>query len=274
MNKIFFFALSLIFFLSACDNKTATVDNSAQKHAIKLGTSPGPYSDLFLSAIKPILEKKGYKVESVEFSNLRLADVALNDGSIDLNVDQHTAYYQDFNHSAGANLVAITKIPTVPAGIYAGRKKSLSLVENGDKIGIPQDPSNRARAYLLLQKAGWITLKQDSELAKVTANNIAENKYNLDIVELDSATIPRSLADLDYAVIPGSVVYANKVDIKTTLLQEDIREHLILVATVKSKNKNTDWAQAVVDAYHSNEFKNYLKEHNKDNFWFIPEELR
>lgn len=274
MKKLLTLFLPLIFIggLVGCDksNNTVSADN---QQIIRVGTSPGPYSELFMTAIKPILEKEGYIIKTTDFSNLRLADIALNDGDIDLNVDQHTAYYQDFNKSTDGDLVGITKIPTVPAGIYAGKKTALNQVAKGDKVAIPQDPSNTARAYALLQKAGWITLKDGTILTKATANDIAQNKYGIDIIEMDSATIPRSLADLDYAVITGSIVYAAKVDPKTTLLQEDILEPLLLVATVKQTNKESKWAKAVVEAYRSDEFKQYLKDNNPNNYWFIPTEL-
>lgn len=277
MKQLFKLLLPLLFIvgLVGCDDKADnTSNNNQQKTTITVGTSPGPYSELFLNAIKPILEKQGYTIKTIDFSNLRLADIALNDGDVDVNVDQHTAYYQDFNASANGDLVSITQIPTVPAGLYAGKKRALDTVSAGDKVAIPQDPSNAARAYALLQKAGWITLKAGTELTKATSNDIAENKYDIDIIEMDSATIPRSLADLAYAVIPGSVAYAASVDINGSLLQEALLEHLILVATVKAVNKDTPWAQAIVAAYRSDEFKAYLKQHNQNNYWFVPQALR
>lgn len=275
MKKLFtlLLSLTLVGALVGCDKTDNTVDNQTKK-TIKVGTSPGPYSELFLAAIKPILEKNGYKVDQVEFTNLRQADIALNDGYIDLNVDQHTAYYKDFNKSANGDLTGLTQIPTVPAGIYAGKKNALNQVATGDKVAIPQDPSNTARAYVLLQKAGWLTLKPGTDLTRASAEDVAENKYGIEIIEMESATIPRSLADLDYAVITGSNVYAAKIDINKTLLQEDILEPLVLVATVKEANKNSNWAKAIVDAYQSAEFKAYLQANNPNNYWYVPQALR
>jgi len=272
MKKLLTILVPLIFIgvLVGCD----TANKTANNQTIKVGTSPGPYSELFLTAIKPILEKDGYQIKAIDFTNLRQADIALNDGDIDLNVDQHTAYYQDFNKSAKANLIGITQIPTVPAGIYAAKKKTLAQVSKGDSVAIPQDPSNAARAYALLQKAGWITLKEGTELTKASAADITDNKHQLNIIEIDSATIPRSLADIDYAIIPGSVAYAANVDINRSLLAEDILQHLILVVTVKETNQDTPWAKAVIAAYHSKQFKDYLNEHNQNNYWFIPQALR
>src|SRR5690625_4503138 len=267
--------IAFIFFtivlLGACGGNAAEEED---KTTINVGTSPGPYSELFVDVIAPILEDDGFTIETTDFNELLQADISLDEGSIDLNVDQHTAYYENFNNEKGANLTSITPIPTVPTGIFPGRKDSLDDIEEGDVIGIPKDPSNAARAYAVLQKAGLIILEEDVELVKVTQNDIVENKLNLDIQEMDSAQIPRALNDLDYGVIPGSIVYASGLDASTSLLHEDILKELELVAVVDEKNIDTKWAQAVKAAYESDEFKGYMEEHNKDGYWFIPEEIR
>lgn len=274
MKKFNLFILLIVFsvFLVACSSSDS--GEGEEKTTITVGTSPGPYSELFLDAIKPILEDQGYTIETVDFTELLQADIALQEGSIDLNVDQHTAYYTNFNNERDANLVGITPIPTVPTGIYPGRKDSLDDVAEGDIVAIPQDPSNAARAYALLQKAGWITLEEGIELVQATQNHIVENVHRIEIREMDSAQIPRALEDIDYAVIPGSIVYASGIDASTSLLHEDILKDLELVAVVDEKNKDTEWAQAVVEAYRSDEFKAYMEEHNQDGYWFIPEEIR
>src|SRR5690625_4382266 len=178
----------LLFTACGSDSSVEGEDNAT----IKVGTSPGPYSELFMDAIAPILEAEGYEIETIDFTELLQADIALDEGSIDLNVDQHTAYYENFNSEKGANLTKVTPIPTVPTGIFPGRKSSLDDIEEGDVVGIPKDPSNAARAYAVLQKAELITLEDDVELVKVTQNDIVDNKLNLDIQEMDSAQIPRS----------------------------------------------------------------------------------
>lgn len=267
--------IAFIFFttllLTACGGNAAEEDD---KTTINVGTSPGPYSELFMDAIAPILEEDGFTIETTDFTELLQADISLDEGSIDLNVDQHTAYYKNFNDEKGANLTSITPIPTVPTGIFPGRKDTLDEIEDGDVVGIPKDPSNAARAYAILQKADLITLEDDIDLVNVTQNDIVENKHNLDIQEMDSAQIPRALDDLDYGVIPGSIIYSSGLDASLSLLDEDILEELELVATIDEKNKDTKWAEAVKSAYQSDEFKAYMDEHNEDDYWFIPEEIR
>lgn len=119
---------------------------------ITIGTSPGPYSQLFLDGVKPILEKQGYYIKQIDFSDLLQADMALQQGSIDLNVDQHTAYMKDFNQNKKADLFSLAHIPTVPTAIYSSKHPNLQGLTTGSKIAVPNDPSNAARAYRLLAK--------------------------------------------------------------------------------------------------------------------------
>mgnify|MGYP000933590225 FL=1 len=244
-----------------------------EKTEIIYGKAAGPYTVLFEDAIVPILEKQGYTLTCYEFSDLLQNDTALNEGDIDVNVEQHTAYMKNFNESQSGNLTAISPIPTVPAAIFSDTHKSLEEISKNGKIAVPNDASNTARAYVLLQKAGWITLKSDVDPAAVTQDDIVENPYELEFVEMDSNNIPRVLGDFDYAVITGSIVYSSGIDASTALLQESILEHLILQVVVKSENADSKWAKAIADAYHSDEFKKYMEENNK-GLWFVPEELK
>lgn len=243
-----------------------------EKTTITYGKAQGPYTVLFEDAIKPILEKEGYTVEPVEFSDLLQNDIALNDGEIDFNVEQHTAYAENFNATYDGDLVAISPIPTVPAGIFSANHDSLDELKDGDTIAVPNDASNTARAYALLQKAGWITLDPDVDISAVTQDNITENPHNLEFVELSSSNIPATLSDFSYAVITGSIVYNAGIDASTALLSEDILDHLILQVVVKDENKDTAWAKAIVAAYHSDEFKQYLEENN-NGLWYVPDAL-
>ncbi|MHC6178344.1 MetQ/NlpA family ABC transporter substrate-binding protein [Clostridium sp. JNZ X4-2] len=267
----------LIVFISAvglagCGSKNGA--DSSTKKEIKLGVSPGPYNDLFNAGVKPILEKEGYKVTLVNFSDLLQSEVALTEGSLDFNVAQHNAYVKAYNKEKKADLVSIVKIPTVRAGIFSNKHASINEVKQGDTIFIPKDPSNAARAYSLLEKAGWIKIKEGVVKTLATQKDIAENKYNLKIVEMDSSQIPRSLNEADYAVLPGAIVYMAKIDATKALLSETLVDDLYITVAVDGKNKNAKWAQDIVKAYKSQEFKNYLKANNSKGYWVLPGDLK
>lgn len=261
------------FGVGGCGGYSSTSDVDASKQ-IRVGTSPGPYSELFKKGVAPILKKKGYGIIYTSFSDLQTADIALNEGNIDLNVDQHSAYIKAFNKNKGGDLVGVTPIPTVPAGLYSQTRKSVKDVKDGDLVAISQDASNLSRGLRLLEKIGWITLKGNADPATATVNDIASNPKRLDIRPMDSGTIPRSLQDLDYAVIPGSISYSSKVDSKLELAQETLQPEYLLQATVKERNKENTWVKDVVEAYGSKAFLDFLDENNANNYWFVPEELR
>ena len=191
--------------------------------------------------MKPILEAKGYKLVGKDMSDLLQADVVLNDGEVDFNVEQHTAYMENFNQKQGGKLAAITPIPTVPAGIYPGKKSDLKEIAAGDHIAVPNDAANTARAYALLQKAGWIKLNPQKDLSTVTQADIIENPYNLRFTEMKSLNIPA------------------------------VRTHLLLQLVVREKDKDAKWVKDIADAYHSVEFKEYMQKNNK-GLWYVPEE--
>ena len=252
----------------SADSTAAAVDTEDKKEIV-YGKSQGPYTELFEAAIVPILEKEGYTVKGVDLSDLQTADVALNDGDVDVNVEQHTAYMKNFNESQDGDLVALTAIPTVPAGIFSNTHKSLEEIKKGAKIAVPNDASNTSRAYVLLQKAKYITLDPDVDISSVTKDDIIKNPYEIEFTEMDSTMIPQALDEFDYAVITGSIVYNAGIDASSALLQEDVLEHLLLQVVVKEKNKDTKWAKAIVEAYRSKEFKEYLDKNN-NGLWYVP----
>ncbi|MBN3525027.1 MetQ/NlpA family ABC transporter substrate-binding protein [Paenibacillus apiarius] len=259
--------------LAACGNSNEQAIDSDKK-TLRVAVSAGPYNELFDAAVKPILEKQGYTIKGVNFSNMLQAEVAITENAIDFNVSQHTAYVNAFNKEKNAQLVPIVHIPTVPAGIFSNRFTSIQDVKPGAKIAIPQDPSNAARAFALLQKAGWIKLKEGIDPTLATKNDVIENKQNLDITMMDSSQIPRAMDDIDFAVLPGSIVYAASIDASKSLLAEDVVADLELNVVVNKGNETSKWAKDIVAAYKSDEFKQYMNEHNKDNYWFIPDELK
>lgn len=256
--------------LTGCGGSNSSKTGEAKKELV-FSKSQGPYSELFEQAIKPILEKKGYKITAKDMSDLLQADVALNEGEVDFNVEQHTAYMNNFNEKQKGHLTALTPIPTVPAGIYPGSKTALNQLADGAKVAVPNDAANTARAYALLQKAGWIKLTPNKDLSTVTQQDIVENPHNIQFTEMKSLNIPAVRSDFDFIVITGSIVYNAKIDPATALLTEDVLPHLLLQLVVLDKNKDAQWAKDIVAAYHSDEFKAYMKANNK-GLWFVPKE--
>lgn len=276
--KSAFVAIAAISALTAfvgCNNKKS--ENSGDKKTLTYSRSQGPYTVLFENGVAPILEAKGYTLKGYDYSELALADDAVNGGDVDFNVEQHTAYCESYNKGNNGDLVPITPIPTVPASMFSSHYKSLDDIKNiqNPKIAVPNDPANTARAYVLLSKIGWITLKDGVNLSTVTSEDIASNPYNIQFTEMKSLNIPQVQDDFDFVVITGSIVYNAGIDASTALAKETVLPHLVLQLVVKAENKDTQWAKDLVAAYHSKEFKEYLEKTNFENglFW-IPDDYK
>lgn len=267
---------SILVAFMGCSKKSAE-NESGDKTVLKYSRSQGPYTVLFESGVKPILEAKGYTLKGIDYSELSTADDAVNGKDVDFNVEQHTAYAENWNKGNNGKLIPITPIPTVPASMFSSHYKSADDIKTLVKptVAVPNDPANTARAYVLLEKIGWITLREGVNLSTVTSDDISSNPYNIQFTEMKSLNIPQVQDDFDFVVITGSIVYNAGIDASTALAKESVLPHLILQVVVHEDNKDSKWAKDIVDAYHSAEFKAYLEKTNYENglFW-IPEDYQ
>lgn len=173
------------------------------KQKLRIGASPKPHAEV-LEAAKTLLAEEGIDLEIVEFTDYVLPNRAVQDGDIDGNYFQHKPYLDQYNAENNSDLISLGPVHYEPFGLYAGKLKSLDDLKDGASVGLPNDVSNQARALLLLEDAGWITLKAGIDSFAASILDIAENPHKLEFVELAAAQLPRSLSDLDYAIINGN----------------------------------------------------------------------
>lgn len=271
-NLVVFILLG--FSLIACDQNSSTETSSSQnKKEIIVGLPPSMHNILMEKVVKPELEKKGYTVKLVNFSSLRDSNTALVEGSIDLNAAQHQAYLDVYNKETKNDLVSLVHIPSISAALFSQTHHSINEIASGQTIVIPNDPSNTARALLLLQKLNWITLKPDAQSGTVSLNDIVENRYNLKFKTVLSELIPRILGEVDYAIMPGGVAWLSKVPADNALVQEQLSPNLELMVVVKKENLKTQWAEDVKQLYQSDLLKKFIKEDPEAKGRFIwPQE--
>ena len=259
--------------LAAGCGKKESSSAGEEKKELTYAKGSGPYTILFEEHIIPILEKQGYTFKVSELS-LQYADEAIADGDVDFSVEQHIAYMNAFNKSYNSKLVALTPIPTVPASIFSETHSSLDEISDGMKIAVPQDEGNMARAFVMLQDIGWIKLKEGTDYATASPEDVAENPYNLEFLDIATNIIATTLADYDYGIITGSIVYNAGIDPSTALFNENLTDNFWLQVVVKDADKDTQWAKDIVAAYQSKEFTDWLKANNESgyrNLWSIPE---
>lgn len=262
MKKLFNILAIIVtgFILFGCEQKSETNTNNLEKKEIVVGLPPSMHNILMERVVKPELEKKGYTVKLVNFSSLRDSNTALVEGSIDMNAAQHQAYLDVYNKETNNDLVSLVHIPSISAALFSQTHRSLDDIAQEQTIAIPNDPSNTARALLLLQSLDWIKLKPQAQSGTVSVNDIAENKYNLKFKTLLSEIIPRTLSEVDYAIMPGGVAWLSKVPADNVLLQEKLSPNLELMVVVKKENLNTQWAKDVKQLYQSDELKTFINE--------------
>ena len=255
LSVLAFSFLALVSF-SGCNK------NSSSK-VIKVGATPRPHAEL-LNLVKDDLKENGYDLQVVEFTDYVTPNKALEDGEIDANFFQHLPYMNSFNKEQGYHLVSAAGIHIEPMAVYSKKVKSLEELKNGSTIAIPNDPTNEGRALLLLQSAGLITLDSNAGL-EATPVNIVNNPKNLKFSELEAASVPRVLQDVDAAVINGN--YAIPVGLGATkdgLYVEGADSPYVNIISVKEGNETSDKIKALVKAFKSEKIKKYISETYQD----------
>ena len=227
----------------------------ASKKQLVIGGTAGSNIDQLQAGIVPLLQKKGYKVKLVEFNDYVQPNLALADGSLDANFFQHRAYFDQFTADRKLALIAIVQGPVAPMGVYSQKHKSLADVKAGAKVALPNDPSNLARALLVLQNAGLIKIKEGVNPARVSELDLAENKHKLKFLPLDAAHLPRALEDADFVVVNGNFAMSSGLKLTEAVILEKTPDQYLNVVAVKTGNETTQWAKDLAEAYRSPAFK-------------------
>lgn len=269
MKKFMLFGLTTLCAIGflAC-SRTHTIGQD--KKELVFGDSAMPYGTLFNEAIKPILEQQGYQIKTLNFSSLDVNNTAVNDGSVDFNLDQHTAYLTVYNRDKGTHLYPLVPIPTIAAAFYSDKYHTFDQAPKGASVLIPNDVSNTARALRTLADAGLIRLRPDANPLLATEKDIIDNPKHLQIKEMDSVIIPRSLPDVDFGFASGGIAYQSKMDPAKIVLREHVTPEMEMVVTINEKNKNTQWAKDLKAAYESPQFSHFMQQHNTNNQWIVP----
>ena len=234
----------------------------ASAGTLRVGASPVPHAEI-LQFVKSILAKQGVTLDIREFSDYVQPNVALGEGSIDVNFFQHVPYLNSFQQNRPLGIVAGAKVHVEPMGVYSRRVKQLSELNKGATIAIPNDPSNSGRALKLLEKAGLIRLKPSAGIS-ATVRDITTNLKGLRFRELEAAQLPRALQDVDAAVINTNyALEAGLNPLKDALKLEDKHSPYANVLAAKPATLNTPDYLKLVRALQSPETKAFiLKKYN------------
>lgn len=229
---------------------------------IVIGASPAPHAEI-LEAAKGVLAEQGYDLQIKEYTDYVQPNLALDTGDLDANYFQHFPYLEQFNLERGTKLVSAASIHYEPFGIYAGKTASLDALADKAKVAVPNDATNEARALLLLEAQGLIKLKEGVGL-NATKKDIIENPKNLDIYEVEAAQIPRSLQDVEIAVINGNYAIEAGLKVADALAIEDAASIAATtygnVVAVQEGRQQDEAILALVDALTSEAVKAFIEE--------------
>ena len=264
------------FALTACGGNSATSSSAATSGAatsssasngtvITVGASPSPHAEI-LKAVEDEIKTAGYELKVVEYNDYVQPNVALSEGDLDANYFQHKPYLDNYNQENGTDLVSAAAIHFEPMGIYTGKSSDIKNVPDGAKIAVPSDATNEARALLLLQDQGVLKLKDGVGL-EATKNDIAENPHNVEFVEVEAASVPRTLQDADFGVINGNYALSAGLDTTATLASEgagsEAAKTYANIVAVRKGEDQTDKTKALVKALTSDTAKKFIENQYK-----------
>ena len=255
--------IALVLSLILCVSLLAGCGASKDDKTITIAASPTPHAEI-LAVAKDVLAKDGWTLEITEYADYVVPNNVVEDGEMDANYFQHVPYLDTFNAENGTHLVSVAMVHYEPFGIYAGTKSAIADLAEGDKIAIPNDGSNRARALLLLEAEGIITLKEGVGM-DATDLDIVGNPLNLDIVQMEAAQIANVRDSVALAVINGNYALQAGLNAGTDALAVEDAESISAttyanVLVVKEGNEENEKIQALVKAVLSEEVKAYIND--------------
>ena len=248
---------------ASVDSTAAESTNDLAGTKLVVAASPTPHAEI-LEVAKEILAEQGITLEIKEFSDYVQPNLVTENGEVDANYFQHTPYLDSFNAENGTHLVSVGAIHYEPFGIYPGKSDDLANIADGATIAVPNDTTNEARALQLLAAQGIITVREGAGLT-ATVNDIEENPHNVKFQEIVAAQLPRTVQDVDFAVINGNFAMEAGFSVgKDALATEDASSEAAQtyanVLVVKEGNENSPAIQALLAALQSDKVRDYINE--------------
>lgn len=250
---------------AAVTEETTAAEETAPveaKGTITVAASATPHAEI-LEQAKPILEKEGWELEVTVFDDYVQPNLVVESDEFDANYFQHIPYLDNFNEEQGTHLVNAGGIHYEPFAIYPGTKSSLDELAEGDTIAVPNDTTNEARALLLLQDNGIITLKEGAGL-EATVKDIEENPKNIKIQELEAAQVARVKDEVAFVVLNGNYALEAGISVMDSVAYEkadsEAAKTYVNVIAVKEGNENSEAIQALVNALKSDEITTFINE--------------
>lgn len=240
------------------ESAETTENKSDEKSKVVIGVSPAPHAAI-AEFVKGKLAEEGISLEIKEFDDYVQPNISLDEGELDLNFFQHLPYLEEFNQARGTKIASLGAVHLEPMGVYSTKYKSLDELKDGDKVVIPNDATNGARALVLLQEQGLIKLKDGVGL-DATEVDIEENPKNLEFTAVEAASIPRVYDDSAIAVINSNYAIEAGLSPKDdTLAIESTQDNPYAnIIAVKEGEENNEIYKKVYEAFTSKDTKDFI----------------
>ena len=253
--------------LAACGGNDAAQGSAASDGAtatLLVGASPSPHAEILNDFAAPRLAEEGITLEVKEYTDYIMPNKDTETGDVDCNYFQHINYLNNYNEENGTDLVNVGAIHFEPMAVFAGKSSDLANIADGATIAVPNDPTNEGRALKLLEEQGLITLDEDAGL-EATPNDIIDNPHNLTFSEQEAAALPRTIQDVDFAVINGNYAIDADLSLDDAVAQESadseiIKDEYANVICTTPELEDDERIQALVKVLTTDEFKTYLDE--------------
>ncbi len=237
--------------------------NDGKTVVLKVGATPTPHAEI-LAQVVDVLAEQGIDLQVTEYGDYNVPNTAVEEGEMDANFFQHTPYMEDFNEKKGTHLVSVAKIHYEPMGIYAGKTASLEDLADGAVIAVPNDPTNEARALLLLEAQGLIELNKDAGL-NATPNDIESNPKNLQFKEMEAAMLPQIIEEVDLSVINSNYALQGNLNpaedaLASESADSEAAQTYANIIAVKEGNENNEAILALVKALQSDAVRDFINE--------------
>ena len=255
-NIVILASLVLLLILAACGGND---DTTLSEDKLIVGVTAGPHEEVF-EIVKELATEDGLEIEIKVFSDYIIPNTSLDEGDLDANSYQHQPFFEKFNEDHSTNLVSA--FPTILSmiGVYSETLTDVNDIPEGGKIGIPNDPTNGARALNIFEEAGLIEL-DDEKRASATPLDIVTNDKNIEFVELDAAQIPNMLGEVDLAVINGNFATSSGLNpTEDSIFTETDGSPYVNHLVVREENVNDPVIEVLKNAYYSDEVKDYINE--------------
>lgn len=240
--------------------ETSADKASGETTKLTVAASPTPHAEI-LNAAKAMLAEEGIELEVVEYTDYVQPNLVTDQGDVDANYFQHVTYLENFNEEQGTSLVSAGSIHYEPLGIYAGLSNDLSNIPDGAQIAVPNDTTNEARALLLLEANGVLTLKEGAGLT-ATKMDIEENPHNVEIIELEAAQVSRVASEVDFMVLNGNYALLGGFKVSDALAQEasdsEVAQRYANVIAVREGDETREDIQKLVEVLKSDEIRQYI----------------